>query len=428
MILQGICPNCFSNSFSGNYCLGCGYSQNQPREVRALPVGTVLFQRFIVGRILGIGGFGITYLAWDRYGQRVCAVKEYFPQDWAMRIPASLELRARDGRYEAPYLHSRDNFINEAKILHEFEENPSIVDIVAFFQENNTAYIAMEYVQGETLTQNMKRRKKTMSVRQTQQSLCQVALALGMLHSAGLLHRDVSPDNIMLTDSGMVKLIDFGAARQYIMNRTTDMSVLLKPGFAPIEQYYKVGRHGPWIDVYALAATYYYLITGKKPVPSTDRNMGEKMMSAHEVQPKISKALSKVLDHAMEMDYTKRIQSMEEFVRELRQALGTGKDVPYIWMRMNGNVRRWKFHVDSQVRIGRSQAECDIYLPAPNISHIHCVVRYDADNHNFVVEDCSKNGTYTRRGRIGRGKHTVLYPGEVFYVISKEYEFGLEVR
>ena len=286
-------------------------------------------------------------------------------------------------------------------------------------------------MKGETLVSYMKRQKQPFSIEQANWIVQNVAESLDMIHSFGLLHRDISPDNIMLAASGGVKLIDFGSTRQFVMNEATDMSVLVKPGFAPMEQYSRTGRQGPWTDIYALAATYYYMVTGKKPLTAIDRCAGETLKTLREINPGIPPAISNFISHAMEMDYTKRVRTMREFVEGLRYACrhpDAVVKVPYVLMKAKQQIRKWKFDAEQSIKIGRAKEECDIFVSGREISRIHCEIRYDSRKQLFYIMDYSANGTYTDKGLIGKGRCVELLPGEFFYLVTGENQFYLEVK
>ena len=237
----------------------------------SLRKGHILDQKYSIKKILGIGGFGRTYLAESIWTQENFAIKEYFPNDWAVRSEDGISLRAFDETKRSFYEHGLSVFVNEAKILKNLREDDVVVDVKDFFYENNTGYIVMEYIQGCTLAQYMQKQNSIIPLDMAEVIIISVAKSMSKIHRLGLLHRDISPDNIMLLEDGSIKLIDFGATRQYALNETTDMSVMIKPGFAPMEQYSRTGKQGPWTDVYALAATYYFIVSGKRPLTAVDR-------------------------------------------------------------------------------------------------------------------------------------------------------------
>ncbi len=406
----------------------------EQRSSLPLPMGLVLNQTYVLEKILGAGGFGITYLAWDtRYtrAEGMCAVKEYFPREWAVRCEDGLRIISRGWKVDRCYRHGLEVYINEAKILRGLHQDETIVDIKDFFLENNTAYLVMEYVRGRTLAEYMAIEQKAFPVWKADEIIRKIAASLAYVHQHGLLHRDVSPDNIMLLDNGAVKLIDFGATRQFVLDETTDMSVVIKPGFAPLEQYSRTGKQGPWTDVYALAATYYYIVSGKKPLAAVDRCAGSKIKPLHQISPQISPEVSRVILQAMEIDYTKRIKSIKQLIDMLERAekaSGMREGTPHVLMKMNNQIRKWKFDSGRSIRIGRSGKECDITVEGSRFSRIHCEVRYDRASGRFIVTDCSVNGTYTEHGLIGKGSSAALRPGESFYLVARENQFFLEVK
>ena len=399
----------------------------------SLRKGHILDQKYSIKKILGIGGFGRTYLAESIWTQENFAIKEYFPNDWAVRSEDGISLRAFDETKRSFYEHGLSVFVNEAKILKNLREDDVVVDVKDFFYENNTGYIVMEYIQGCTLAQYMQKQNSIIPLDMAEVIIISVAKSMSKIHRLGLLHRDISPDNIMLLEDGSIKLIDFGATRQYALNETTDMSVMIKPGFAPMEQYSRTGKQGPWTDVYALAATYYFIVSGKRPLTAVDRCAGEQQLSLSSVNGNVPEELSEVIDCALELDYSVRIQNMEEFVREFETAYRGSADIPvdvypHITMKMHGKTRKWKFMPDKCVTIGRSINDCDICVEEGDVSRIHCKVMYDAISNQFKILDLSKNGTYTQNGLIGRDRSAILNTGDVFWLVDEQIKFYLEVR
>lgn len=396
----------------------------------SLREGHILDQKYSIKKVLGIGGFGMTYLAESIWTQECFAIKEYFPNDWAVRSENSVSLRALDETKRSFYEHGLSIFVNEAKILKDLRDDNVVVDVKDFFYENNTGYIVMEYIKGSTLADYMRNKQSVISPDMAEAIIISVAKSMSKIHGLGLLHRDVSPDNIMLLSDGNIKLIDFGATRQYALNETTDMSIMIKPGFAPMEQYSRTGKQGPWTDVYALAATYYFMVSGRKPLTAVDRCAGEEQLPLCRVNTEISKELSDVIDYAMELDYARRIQNMEEFIREFEKAYRGNEALvtPHITMKINGQTKKWKFSPETSITIGRSLHDCDICVEESDVSRIHCRIVYDSVLNQFKVTDLSKNGTYTKNGLIGRSRYALLGTGEMFYLVNEDIKFYLEVR
>lgn len=396
------------------------------RDPRALPEGYILRNRYHVGKVLGVGGFGITYLVEDGKYHRQLAMKEYYPKEWACRGLDGRQLFPRDQSKQGVYQHGLDVFFQEAKILQSLQYDEVVVNVYHFYKENNTAYLLMEYVEGDTLATLAKKRGKPFEEKELQPIIKDIAMSLEHIHEHGLLHRDVSPDNIMIDHSGKVKLIDFGATRQYALDETTDLSVVVKPGFAPVEQYSRTGKQGPWTDVYALAATYYYLLTGKKPLSAVERTTGSKMKTLRQQCPGAGESTNRAIENALKLDYSKRTQSMHDFLNQLGVEYQGGQ-TPYIKMQTAGEKRKFRFLSGQKIRIGRNHG-CDICLMQADVSRIHCELFYDQASKQFVVTDCSSNGTYTKMGLIGKGKYVLLRPGDSFYLVFPGNRFDLEVK
>lgn len=430
MLEKDLCPNCFHSGCyeSGGTCSECGYHEKEARNESALLLGHVLKDRYYVGRLLGSGGFGITYLAYDDKTKKIRAIKEFFPREWVKRVEDHMRVKFLDSDKAEMYHRGLEVFVNEARVLGTMSTDPVIVNVSDFFRENNTAYIVMEYLQGMTLAEYMSKNGRLFEEKQALAILKKVANPLHELHELGMLHRDISPDNIMLLGNDVVKLIDFGAIRQYAGYDRKSMSVLVKPGFAPPEQYDNMGKQGPWTDVYALAATYYYLVTGKQPVPAMNRLKEDTLVPLHERNSQLSEKISKVIEHAMVLEYRKRFQSMTEFVNELKRAEGIAIPSPCLSMKIGDEKHTWKIGTDCDIHLGRSSNDCEICVQGPDVSRIHCMVRYDSHKGNFVVTDKSANGTFTENGLIGKGRTAAVKPGEKLYLVSKRYELLLEVR
>ena len=261
---RNICENCFEET-SSPVCGCCGYdSENNANDPSMLAPGSILLGKYIIGSVIGKGGFGITYLAYDTKTNKKVAVKEYFPYGIAARSAGSPAVYVSSKDNEEAFELGAEKFYEEAQFVSKFKGNSNIVEVYEFFYENDTVYLAMEYLQGRTLKEYI-RDHGIISAPQALFIANGVSCALAAAHSESVLHRDISPDNIILCGSGNVKLIDFGAARQVVAEHSQTFSVILKPGFAPIEQYNKKGNQGPWTDIYSLGATLYFALTGDIP-------------------------------------------------------------------------------------------------------------------------------------------------------------------
>ncbi|MDE7231294.1 MAG: protein kinase [Oscillospiraceae bacterium] len=258
------CENCFE-SVTGAVCASCGFdSSDSAPDPSMLVPGSVLQNRYVIGRVIGKGGFGITYLAYDALVCKKIAVKEYFPYGLAHRAIGSADVSVASADSAEAFRLGAEKFYNEAKLVAKFNGNPNIVSVYDCFYENGTVYIAMEYLSGRTLKEYI-REQGVLSAPKALFVAKNIAGALVVAHSASVLHRDISPDNIILCNNGNIKLIDFGAARQVVAEHSQSFSVIIKPGFAPPEQYRKKGNQGPWTDVYSLGTTLYFTLTGDIP-------------------------------------------------------------------------------------------------------------------------------------------------------------------
>lgn len=284
-----------------------------------LPIGYHLNQKYEIQKVLGEGGFGITYLARDIILDLDVAVKEYYPSGLVMReITNGCTVLSFTGDKQEYFRLGREKFIQEAQALGRLSGQPGIVSVKDYFQANNTAYIVMEYLQGETLREYLNRKGGRLTVEETLKLLEPVTKSLIMVHQNGLVHRDISPDNIMLLQNGKVKLLDFGAARDISINGERSLSVMLKPGYAPEEQYRSRGKQGPWSDVYALCATIYRCVTGKLPDESMERMYKDELKPVSfyiGIDPQINQAIMQGLAVHME----DRLQNAEMLYKALYQ-------------------------------------------------------------------------------------------------------------
>ena len=258
-------------------CPYCGYPVHSQSEAHQLPVGTMLRNRYQVGRVLGQGGFGITYLGWDTLMETTVAIKEFYPSGVVnRRSEVSTHVECLTEKMAGHYAQSKERFLREAKALVRFRSIPEVVDLLDFVEENNTAYIVMEYVRGVDLARYIQNRGGRLSVDETFRILRPVMEALAAVHKGDIVHRDISPDNIILDPMGGAKLLDFGAVRtveapDLDRGLAKSTEAILKHGFAPIEQYNTRGSLGPWTDEYAMCATVWYCLTGRIPEEASIR-------------------------------------------------------------------------------------------------------------------------------------------------------------
>lgn len=314
-----LCMGCMRENKEEGKCPFCGFDSNEyTASPHHLPLKTILAGKYLIGRVLGEGGFGITYLGWDlNLGVKI-AVKEYYPMGFVTREHnATSSVLPYFGDKAAFFAAGRDRFVDEAKSLAKFYGLPGIVAVKDFFLENNTAYIVMEFVEGKTLKQMLADAGGRLPAATVFEMMKPLMRSLSEVHGAGVIHRDISPDNIMVTKEGNVKLLDFGAARDYADSGNRSLSVMLKPGYAPEEQYRTRGVQGPWSDVYALCATIYRAITGVNPPESVERLRADELEAPSALGAAIDPACEKALLKGMAVLQTDRYQSVIELYEAL---------------------------------------------------------------------------------------------------------------
>ncbi|MBB3264277.1 hypothetical protein FHW79_001892 [Azospirillum sp. OGB3] len=317
----GLCPACFVPKGPREACRDCGYPvrvQNRA-GVHLLP-GTRLLGRYLVGRVLGQGGFGATYLGWDERLQIKVAVKEFYPANLVSRAAGSSGVVPFSDDHARGFSAGLAKFLEEARMLARLREVKEIVSVQDFFEENETAYLVMELLDGRTLKRHVAESGGRIAARPTLTLLSPIIKALHAVHEQGLIHRDISPDNIFLTSGGERKLLDFGAAR-HAAGKSADLTVILKPGYAPPEQYAPDGKQGPWTDVYALCATVYYALTGKTPPDATSRFMSDRVPRLAEGGATVPPGFEKVLLSGLSMRWQDRPRSMRDLLVALTSAI-----------------------------------------------------------------------------------------------------------
>ncbi|MBC7502998.1 MAG: serine/threonine protein kinase [Herminiimonas sp.] len=293
------------------------YAPSRTAAEHGLPVGTLLAEFEITG-IIGEGGFGTVYLAMDRSLQRTVAIKEYMPGALASR-GADKSVIVRSQRHQETFDIGLKSFINEARLLAQFD-HPALIKVHRFWEENKTGYMAMRFYDGQTLKQVVRRSPHLITENWLKFMLKPILAALDALYKVQILHRDVSPDNIMIQTSGEAVLLDFGAARQIIGEATQALTVILKPGYAPIEQYADDTsmKQGPWTDIYALSAVIYYAITSKPPPTSVARMIKDPIEPLHHLAPSgYSQAFLAAIDCGLCIRPDDRPQSIEAFMQLL---------------------------------------------------------------------------------------------------------------
>ena len=286
-------------------------------NLHCLRKGTRLIGRYIIEGVLGQGGFGITYLGIDELHEKKVAIKEFFPQGIVTRnIEYQDTVTVTFVGEKDNYEKGKERFLKEARTMAKFSKDEGIVKALDFFEINNTAYIVMEYLEGITLKQYL-RENQRIAPEDLIELLVPLIESLDEIHSQGMIHRDISPDNIMVLPDGRIKLMDFGAARDYTEFGEKSLSIVLKPGYAPPEQYQTHGIQGPWTDIYALCATMYKCITGENPPDAIERVLNDSLKKISEYGIAIPPETEAAIIKGMSVSAKDRYQDIKDFCEDL---------------------------------------------------------------------------------------------------------------
>ncbi len=431
MSIENLCMGCMEKEGSLLICPHCGWIKgNQPESPLHLSPGTILLDKYLLGRVLGQGGFGITYLAWDIYLERKLAVKEFFPRDFCYRESGYSKVSIYSGTTHDQYEYGLDKFLAEGKTLARFDGHPNIVSVKDFFKANETAYLVMNYLDGTTLCNYLTANNETLAFEETIQIIIPVLDALRAVHEENLLHRDISPDNIMISQKGRIIILDFGAARHAIGEKGKHFSVVIKPGYAPEEQYRSNGLQGPWTDIYATAATMYHALTGYMPPESLDRLNKDNLIRPSELGIHIPRQEEEALLTAMAIKSEHRYQQVEDFQKALLgpSAIHEPLQEPgHTPVKDNESFNKTGDHAakyednsqyDLQVKavtinIGRA-SDNDLVLEENTISRYHA--RLQHENNTWYLSDLnSSHGTYLNGTPVHK---TVEIPSDSWITIS----------
>ena len=308
-----LCFGCFKEHNGIGPCPHCGFDLATAKHpFVALPIGTILNGRYLTGRVLGVGGFGVTYLAFDMTLEIEVAVKEFLPSGIALRDADRYTMTVSSPEEQPKFDTGANKFLEEARLLAKLRDVPNIVTVQDYFRENNTAYFVMEYIEGVDLMKYAQSKGGTLSFSEALYLILPVIDSLAHVHAHNLLHRDISPDNIVVMKNGTSRLLDFGAARLAIDSEKSK-SIILKHGFAPEEQYRKHGNQGPWSDEYALAATMYLLITGVMPPDAIERVHEDTLVPPIQLGVDIPQYANDALMKALSVNASGRYPDMASF-------------------------------------------------------------------------------------------------------------------
>jgi serine/threonine protein kinase len=295
-------------------CPYCGYDvTEEPNVLNHLYPGTMLQDRYMIGVVIGSGGFGVTYKAWDCQLDTVICIKEYYPLGIVTRVAGTKEIVVYSAQKKEEYQAGLERFLDEARNMAKFSQHENVVNAYSYFEENNTAYIVMEFLDGISFKDFLQVNDDKVNLKFVNEVILSVANALTALHGEHIIHRDISPDNIFLLSDGKIKLIDFGAARLSVRTEQSHF-ITLKPGYAPPEQYWKNGKQGPWTDVYALGATMYRAVTGIVPEEASDREIEDTLKPPKEMVPDLPEHVNVAIMRALSLNKEYRFQTVQEFV------------------------------------------------------------------------------------------------------------------
>lgn len=391
---------------------------------RSLRPGTIVHNRYRVDQVLGEGGFGVTYKVTDLREDRIAAMKEYMPTDIAIRRPGGVEVIPRQECQEA-YERFRDKFLEEAKIIYRYWGHPNIIGVQHLFYGNNTAYYVMEFIDGMDLGKLLAQSGQQLSWDVLRPIMNQVVSALKEVHSSGMIHCDISPDNVFVLKGGQVKLIDFGAAKSVLHGKSS--IVMLKRGFAPPEQLSSSGKLGPWTDVYALAVTIYRCITGKMPQSAEDRLLNDKTLWPSQLGVQVPHAAWEgVLKKAMSLRIEDRYQSVSDFWAELTcNSPCDPWPSPQARHEFNapaldcvgGYFVGKRIYIRQEILVGRDPNRCTLVFPpkAPGISSVHMRL-WTANGFIMAMDMGSRNGTWLDGQRMTPGLVYTVKPGSVLFL------------
>lgn len=407
MEAEHLCMKCMKGVMTGRYCGYCGSERLTKQEMgNALPLRSILNGRYLVGRILGAGGFGITYLGYDLVNTRRIAIKEFMPDGLVSRTPGQTTVQITGDGEE--FADSRQRFLDEARIIYRYRKNPHILQVYSLFEENGTAYYAMEFLEGSDLKHFLKQNGGRISWERLMPIAMQVIDALTVLHRDGVVHRDISPDNIFLSPQGKATLIDFGAARLFVAQR--QLTVILKRKYAPIEQYQSKGKQGPWTDIYALAATMYHALTGILPPEATARAYRDEIKTFRQCGITLEPGVEKAIYRALRVEPEERYQSIVDFKNDL---LGLPQPVRLVCM--EGLYQGMELKLDGYMTVGRNAAVCQLIYPQETrgVSSVHCVFSTKEQGMDAAVRDMgSTYGTWVNGTRISGNGFTPLSAGD----------------
>lgn len=322
MDINSLCINCFQPTGGEEVCMNCGFVQSdKPRQLSHLYPHTVLRGRYVIGKVINNGGMGVVYKAYDLKLETVVAIKELFPTQNSVvsRVPGTLNVLPVNEEREKQFINLKKKFIADAQTIARFTNCDSIVHIYDIFEENNTAYIVMEYLEGKTLSNYLKENDDKVDFITALNIMVPVMEALKAVHAKNIIYRDVTPDNIFVCDDNRVKLIDFSSACFMNTDKEVDNGeIVKKPGFTPPELYRTKGKVGDYTDIYSVGAVLYSMLTGLVPEESIDRQERDKLESPSKLGVQIPSYADKSIMKAMALREGARFKRMDDFIRAIQ--------------------------------------------------------------------------------------------------------------
>ena len=313
-----LCPGCMSRwEDTKKPCPRCGFSwETGEPGGKELPPFTVLGGRYLLGKRIGAGGFGISYIALDLTEESLLAVKEFFPAGMAQRKGA--EVVPEEDADEEDYQRARESFRREAELLARFAGTEGIVTYRDYLEENGTAYLVMDYVEGPNLKQALRERGRPFNQEEALELMKPILLAVDAMHRKWVIHRDISPENLIRRPDGTLTLIDFGAAREFSFAEQENLTVIVKRGYAPEEQYHSGSRQGPWTDLYACCAVLYQLVSGILPQDAAGRRETDELVPLKDLGGlQVTETFSDAVAKGMTISAADRYPSIRELMQEL---------------------------------------------------------------------------------------------------------------
>lgn len=319
-----ICFQCFKIKGEYEVCPHCGYVENtEAKQVYQLAPGTILRERYIIGTCIGFGGFGITYKAFDTALSVVVAIKEFYPAGLVNRGDGEAKVGVFSGEKEKEFKRQLARFLEEARNMAVFSKEKDIVNVFDFFEENQTAYTVMEYIDAPLLKEKLKEKGRFAEKEATTYMLA-ILEALSKIHKQGIIHKDISPDNIFLTGQGSIKIFDFGAAKFKGTETERSDVVVVKAGYTPPEQYRSKNEQGMFMDIYAAGAVYYEMVTGEKPMDAPDRAVLDELRKPSEMGVSVDDKIERVILKALALKPELRFQTADEFISAIKSPKKVG--------------------------------------------------------------------------------------------------------